>query len=507
MRSLTKWELEQIRAIIFPVVEIEVAGRESFVLDTQQEKIVAEPVRTEEPGSTQKARRKEQVRRQDKLFETEESREEVPVQGERISRNVAIRLVRGFSGSGKTLVLMQRARYLAAQYPDWNILVLTYNKPLQEQLEDALKGSDVQVRTFHSICRKLLREPGGPSNLDEWLDGSKFDFPIIEAMGVSNIEKEVKWLQDMGITNLESYQQITRHGIGKDMRLGSEQRRQVFEVYQEYKQFLKDNHCWDFGELPLSILDSIAKGELEPDTYDAILIDEAQDWAPTWLQVASNLLNLDHGLLFLADDPSQSIYRHFSWKEKGVHVVGRTRWLRVPYRNTYEIYKAAYALIADHTAIQESLSEAGELVKPDLESREMRHGKKPLFRRCQSGVDELSYIRNSLDALRHDGFRDEQIAVLAASIELTWVPSRLRSGVVMSKISSLHRFKGLEREVIFIPHLHETFAKEDETSEASERRLMYMAMSRARSRLILTYSGRLPKAYSHLREADLAEFI
>ena len=105
-------------------------------------------------------------------------------------------------------------------------------------------------------------------------------------------------------------------------------------------------------------LESIKRGRAATKTYDAILIDEAQDWAPSWLQVVNQLLDPQHGLLFLADDPSQSIYRYFSWKEKGVDVVGRTRWLRVPYRNTYEIYQAAYSMIANHEEIQGSLSEA-----------------------------------------------------------------------------------------------------------------------------------------------------
>ncbi|MFC2029002.1 UvrD-helicase domain-containing protein [Chloroflexota bacterium] len=506
MRSLTKWELDQIRAIIFPVVEIKAAGREPFVLDTQQERIVAELVRVEEPVPPKKAGKEEQIRRQETLFEEEEVGEELPLRAESISRNMAIRLVRGFSGSGKTLVLTQRARYLAAQYPDWKILVMSFNKPLQEQLSNALLGTDVKVRTFHSICRNLLPEPGGPCNMDEWLDASKFDYPILDAMGLDETEREMRWLQDMGISDLESYQQITRHGIGKDLRMGSEQRKQIFEIYNDYKQFLQENNLWDFGELPLKILESMESGDLEAEKYDVILVDEAQDWAPTWLRIAVNLLNPDYGLLFLVDDPSQSIFRYFSWKEKGVHVVGRTRWLRVPYRNTYEIYKAAYALIADHAEIQTSLSEAGELVRPDLESQEMRHDKKPLFRRCRNTADELSYIRNNLDALRHDGFRDEQIVVLARHRAYLGAIQQALRGCDVG-ISTLHRFKGLEREVVFIPYLHDTFSRDDEKSETSERRLMYMAMSRARSRLILTYSGRLPKAYSQLREEGLVEFI
>lgn len=45
MRSLSREELDLVRRTIWPVVEIETPGRPAFVLDQQQEKLVAEPVR------------------------------------------------------------------------------------------------------------------------------------------------------------------------------------------------------------------------------------------------------------------------------------------------------------------------------------------------------------------------------------------------------------------------------------------------------------------------------
>ncbi|NIN94197.1 MAG: UvrD-helicase domain-containing protein, partial [Anaerolineae bacterium] len=73
--------------------------------------------------------------------------------------NAAIRLVRGVAGSGKTLVLTRRAQYLAAQYPEWRIGVLTYNDPLARSLRAQLKGiSNIKrVTTFHNMCAALLR--------------------------------------------------------------------------------------------------------------------------------------------------------------------------------------------------------------------------------------------------------------------------------------------------------------------------------------------------------------
>lgn len=510
MRSLTKQELDQIRAIIYPVVEIEIEGREPFVLDQQQEKIVAEPVRATEPTeSSKKVQLAEQARLQEKMFENpepEDVKDGLTPRGDRISRTVSIRLVRGFSGSGKTLVLMQRAKFLAAQYPEWKIAILTYNKLLQSQLESAFIGTSVQVRTFDSICQSMLRKKDDAFEVNDWLDWNKFDFPVIRALGVNTTGREINWLRDVGITDKDTYLKTTRHGIGQEIRLTKDQRDDIFEVYMAYRTYLRENNKWDWEDLRITAMEDLNTGKISYRTFDAILIDEAQDWAPTWLQVASKLLNPDHGLLFLADDPSQSIYRYFSWKEKGVSVVGRTRWLRVPYRNTYEIYQAAYSMIANHQEIQNSLSESGELVKPDLTSSEMRHGAKPLVRRCHNSADELAYIKNTVDTLRRDGFRDEQIAILARyRNDLEPIKNAMKGYDVM--VNPIHSFKGLEMEVVFIPHLHKTFSKEGEDFEATERRLLYMALTRARSQLFLTYSGKLPKVYEQLREAELADFL
>ncbi len=120
MRSLTSEELTFIRATIFPAVEFQIPGRPDIILDVQQEKLVSEPLGQEQPPVSKRAKQIEQNARQEALFEAmkaEKPQEQLPPEGDRISQNVSIRLVRGFSGSGKTLVLIQRARFLAAQYP------------------------------------------------------------------------------------------------------------------------------------------------------------------------------------------------------------------------------------------------------------------------------------------------------------------------------------------------------------------------------------------------------
>ena len=504
LRPLTKKELDLVRATIYPVVEIEMPDREAFVLDQQQEKIVAEPVRqVEEQPIKQK-----QGEQQDRLFSSnaeDEDEKPQPLLGEKISRDVSIRLVRGFSGSGKTLVLIQRARFLAAQYPEWRIVVLTYNKPLQTHLEKSLLGTGIQAKTFHGLCKQLTKiYNDNPAKLEDWLAENQKDFPIIAELGKDFAEREIDYLRDLGVPAKEKYLKMERKGMGRGQRIPTEQRAKIYELLTSYRQYLQDNDLWDFSELPLILQEQMDKSADSPELFDAILVDEAQDWAPIWFKVINRLLNAKNGLLFLADDPSQSIYRNFSWREKSVEVVGRTRWLKVPYRNTYEIYQAAYEMISDNDEIQNSLKEEGEWIRPEVNPVEMRHGKRPLVQRLANIREEIYRVKNIIDSLKTDGIREDQIAVLTRyRREAKDLERFLQDSSVV--INPIHGFKGLEMEAVILPHINLMF--QDAEEETSERRLIYMAMSRARGQLYLTYSGRLPTPFNTLRTKNLVDFL
>jgi hypothetical protein len=506
MRPLLKTELDLIRATIYPVVEIEIPGRAPFVLDEQQERIVAEPVRAETPVQEKK---KEEAAHQEALFASimsQPDEEALPEEDEKLARNTSIRLVRGFAGSGKSLVLIQRAKFLAAQYPDWKIGVFTYNKQLQEELKAAFTGTTVRPQTFHGICMALFPQKGDPVEMQIWLDGNKIDYDIIRRLGVAAIKMEIDWIRDMGIACREDYLKIERRGIGKDLRLNEESRNQVYDVFEAYQAYLVENKAWDFNNLPAQVEQELAAGRISPPVYDAILIDEAQDWAPNWIRIINRMVNPEHGAVFLADDPSQSIYRSFSWKEKGIPVAGRTRWLKIPYRNTQEIYQAAYAMIAGHEEIQKSLADEGELVGPDLSSSPMRHGQRPLVQKCVSVDRELDFLKNKIFSLRQEGYRDKQIVILVRYSQ-SIRPIRDRMKGLDIRVQPIHGFKGLEAEVIFLPHLQKTFLREDEEYLEAERRILYMAMSRAREKLYMTYFGKLPRPYEDLRSQHLADFV
>ena len=508
LAPLRKQELDFIRSTINPEILIEPPDRPTVILDEDQEQIVVEPIKEVavpaaqgiKPAVSQLDLLSKHFPRPAAAAPEEEPAEDadLPVEEQNIIRNASIRLVRGIAGSGKTLVLTQRARYLAAKYPEWRILILSFNDRLVENFRAGLKSiHNLEAFTFHGLCSRLLREHlpwKNPTDSGGWLSGHQSDHQIIRELGVDFLEDEIKWIKEMGIRDEEDYRSRKRKGRGGDRRLSERMRAAIYAVLKEYDTYLSHEKIPDWADIPHLVSEGIQLGVIHPEPYDMILIDEAQDFAPVWIQVVRHLLKPETGVLFLADDPSQSIYRFYSWREKGVHVVGRTRHLRIPYRNTFEVYRAAYALIENDPVLQNKLAEEGVIVKPDLESSAMRHGPLPLVERFASPEDEILSIRSRINGLLQNGLDSRQIAVLhrrKAGVK------RLEKGLqgLDVHINTFHAYKGLEFNTVFLAGMQENFqfkeASEENTSE--ERRLVYMAMTRARENLYLSHQGKLPR--------------
>ncbi len=199
---LKKWEMRYVRGVINPsiIVETPVAETPIIMLDEEQEKIVAEPVM----ASPAELVVEEPIAIQDRLFgevpaaqmKAHQDDELLPLE-EKIILNASVRLVRGVAGSGKSLVLVRRAQYLKAQYPEWRMCVLTYNDRLARSLRTQLKGTGVSVKTFHKLCAGLLKnfvewkEP--VKDAQGWINRHRSELKTIEDMSVKFVSDEIKW--------------------------------------------------------------------------------------------------------------------------------------------------------------------------------------------------------------------------------------------------------------------------------------------------------------------------
>ena len=336
-------------------------------------------------------------------------------------------LVRGVAGSGKTVALVDRARDLRERHPDWRILVLCFNQSLAAFLRGTIPPDpSVEILTFHA-----------------W------------ALG-----------------------QLDTGGVAVHKPPG---RGQQWDQYwtQEVAQLL---------------LRAFEEGRIRPGAYQAILVDEGQDFADDWYRALLRALDPTANSLCIALDPSQNIFkRAVDWRAIGVEIAGRSRVLRVNHRNTEPILSAAYRMIRGIDEAEQASPEArDEYLTPD---RAPRGGPAPELRRCASfdasRGHALAWIRDRLAR----GVPAEHMLVLGpdrldmltfnawlnSKSVAAWLPAEKERGEGV-RVSTIHSSKGLDADSVLLLDVHLLQARED----AEARRLLYIAMTRARQELCIS---------------------
>jgi superfamily I DNA/RNA helicase len=237
------------------------------------------------------------------------------------------------------------------------------------------------------------------------------------------------------------------------------------------------------------------------------LIDEAHDFEDAWLRLAPQLVDPTTNSLLVLYDDAQSIYRQprrkFSFASVGIEARGRTSVLKVNYRNTAEVLQLATATAGQLLGGQEPGGEDDDIVHT-APLAAGRHGPLPVLLRSSSPQEEADLVADQIADALADGVQPADIGLLARRHDLLDPIERtLRERGIATqrlkgrgsrewqghsvKLTTLHASKGLEFHTVAIvglqavPDLHET---EDE-----EMRLLYVAMTRATHRLVLSTCG------------------
>ncbi len=347
------------------------------------------------------------------------------------------RVFAGVAGSGKTVLLVARAKLLSAQAPEKRILLLCYNRALGTYLRAAFAGDpafrNIQVFTFHAWAK--------------------------ERTGISPYQQEP----------FESYERRLIAGLLHETAAAAETSR-----------------------------------------YDAILIDEAHDFAPDWFRCCVQALRTDPaGDLVIAVDGAQSLYgrtRSFTWKSVGVSALGRSKRLGVNYRNTQEILDLAWE-VAQAIQPEGDESEAHVRVKPE---KAVRSGPAPTYRACKTEGEEQAVIANLVRSFQEADIPDRDIAVLYAkqggkrmdslvgklrlTVDVAWITdpdNRVARDRFMAmpgvRVSTIHSAKGLEFPAVILCAVDQLPGQAEE--ESSDANLLYVGLTRAMNRLALTWTG------------------
>jgi len=426
-------------------------------------------------------------------------------------------VVLGTAGSGKTTLAMLRAALLAnpALPHGGKVLLLSFNNTLLRYFESFsdLRNVNIDVRTYHHFARGYLNNRGKmqPSAICDNREKEQLvEAAVHEALAAHPTEAilqrplrflvdEINWLMQHGITSLKAYEAAERTGRA-GARLARSDRKHVFQLLRTYRDLrTTKGKLYDWDDLASAVLTELATDK-SPRLYRHVIIDEGQDFSPTMLQSLAALVT-DSGTLTFFGDMAQQIYGHkLSWRDAGLHP--QKVWeFQENYRNTQQI--AALAVAIAHMPY---FTGTLDLVQPNNPSAA---GPLPALVSCSSSKREFKFVAETAIRLSGSGSvavlmrtRDEESALKKLlpndSIHLhkkmtTW---RHEPQVYYGTFAAA---KGLEFDSVIVPRLagdtfpdpEEVEAYGDDGASVLAGKLLYVAVTRARANLILTYTESL----------------
>lgn len=436
-------------------------------------------------------------------------------EAERLARDMRLRVITGVAGCGKTLVLVHRAALLATHFPKARVLLVSFNRPLINDLRRRLArhhaGNRVECLTFNQWLGRVARSAGDMMSEAEvlrWIERERPSMPSLAKLTSEWLRDELRWMCDHALAD-DNY--LTAERKGRGTRLSSRQRHELLDLLLRYRAHLRQSQRADWSEWPLTVREN-PPASLAAESFDHLLIDEAQFFAPVWLELLKTALK-SGGHLFLCADPTQGfLKRRLSWSAVGLDVRSRSHKLEKPYRSTRAILEFARDFYRSRISEDD---EPLNLPAPEwLETLEP--GLPPIVQPGGAGQDQLRRLTADLKALQDAGVPPGHVLILVAGRMLT-VPAilhhlntRLGAHAASSVrddtaplesigVAHLMAATGLERPVVFILGCDDLLATEsnplltdEERAELCQEhtRQIYVGITRGMERVVI-YASRL----------------
>lgn len=425
--------------------------------------------------------------------------------------------IRGAAGTGKTVVGLHRAAYLA-RTRSGKVLVTTYIRTLPDVLRQLLTrlAPDVVDRVefagVHETAKRVLDERGVTCRIDGRQIAAAWTAAWGKVAGGSIIDTDLHeqdyWhdevsyvIKGRGLTRWEQYADLPR--LGRRHRLGPQQRRVVWDLYEAYQTELRDRGVHDFAD-QIALAHAELRREPPAERYTAVIVDEAQDLTCVMIRMLHALVGDGPDGLTLVGDGQQTIYPGgFTLAEAGVSVAGRGTVLDVNYRNTREILQFASMLVRD----DEFADIEGATARGDRPTQVPRTGPKPVYVRCAGEADrQRRMVLRVHEVVAEVGTNFGDVGVLSLSrrgvdaateaLKRAGIPVvnlEKYDGVPVNrvKVGTVKRAKGLEFKQVLVvdPYASWLTEKPDELDDVERERRdfrlreLYVAMTRARDGL------------------------
>lgn len=427
--------------------------------------------------------------------------------------------VAGSAGTGKTIVALHRAVYLARQNPESRVLLTTFSDTLARALQGKLRrlisnepklGERLEVEALGTVALRLHERHVGKVRVatDEQLrqavagatrrvEGHRFAAAFVYAEWLDVVDT---WQ----ISTWEGYRDFKR--LGRKTRLSEAQRALLWQIFETVAADLAAQGVTTRSAICTRVAAAVAGMKHPP--YDHVVIDEAQDVNVSQLRLLAAIAGgRPNGLLFAGDLGQRIFQTPFSWKALGVDVRGRSRTLHVNYRTSHQIRAQADKLLGPEVSDVDGNVEdrrgtvsvfngpAPEVRTFDDLASEEAHVIAWIAARTAAGVlpHELGIFVRSADQLPR-----AEAALKAAGLRWRVLDDKVDTASGQASISTMHLAKGLEfrcvvvmacdDEVIPLQERIEAVTDEADLEEVyhTERHLLYVACTRARDQLLVT---------------------
>ena len=454
-----------------------------------------------------------------------------------ISNNSEILCIAG-AGSGKTTVLTKRIEFLVKYrgIDPRKILAITFTRKARQEMEKRLTELNIQthVHTFNSFSERILKIYGNKiySRPTRTISYGNKAMMLMSALG--SIRLTIEQVTD------KYYHQFQRINKTQE-QLSNSFMNDCFSVLDYFK--LRNKEIYDFSEdAPLEdkenartiyqickfidqqmklaglrdftdqLLDTIKLFKQFPHLvpkFEYILIDEYQDVNSTQINLM-DLLNAKN--IFCVGDPRQSI---FGWRGSDINYI-------LNFKQKYPTSEIV-SLTKNYRSNNHLVNFINKLIKhmqlPDLEHN-FEQEKQIHLKNFDSVNEEHQYVidiiskslipRNEIFILART---NRQLTELSKKLNQKNIPHIIKTDDIRNStfekqgaitLATIHAIKGLEAKKVFIIGCTERnfpckasdhpvmdiIKTEDYDKEQEEKRLFYVAISRAKNKLYLTYSGK-----------------
>ncbi|MEV5013115.1 UvrD-helicase domain-containing protein [Streptomyces sp. NPDC053780] len=432
--------------------------------------------------------------------------------------------VTGGPGTGKTVAALHRVKHLLGRSPDTRVLLTTYTNALAGSLRDNLRFlldgdvsllDRVEVTTVNAYAHGVVARLDGKvlspiGDRDERLVWQR----VVKKLGLPWTEqflaqeyRHVVLAQDL--RTLDAYRAASRRGRGS--ALSPVRREQLWPAVELFESMLRDRGQTTHLKVCARAAELLTASA---PTHDHVVVDEAQDLHPAQWRVLRGAVAPGSDDLFVTGDPHQRIYdSKVSLGSLGIAVAGRTHRLRINYRSTEEILAWSTRILSP-VSVDDLGGEGSDTLAG---YRSLLHGRRPQVEGHGSEQAEVTALVERVQRWIAQGIAPSEIGVcarfnvlldkaydrlVAAGVPVVRVKDGRGADTDGVRLATMHAMKGLEFRCVAVLGVTEgavPFARgvtpaavdalQHESDLLRERCLLFVACTRAREALAVSWSG------------------